>query len=199
MGCVGESCASAVIAFGCRQVVVLGAGLGTLCIELKADHAQLGCMWLMGMTLCGILPNILRKYQRALTLKLFQRPLMTLTFKHCFPLFFAMALAGCQSTSTSPISPPATGVKTAVPTSVVAYSGGDGSTIDKAVLIHATGERIGVRAEYAWLMQKYPGYKRISQSLKTPGAKAYDLIEIQTNDGRSMNVYFDISEFFGKF
>ena len=110
-----------------------------------------------------------------------------------------MVLAGCQSTLTSPISPLATGVQTTVPTDVVTYSGGDGSTIGKAVLIRATSARIGVRAEYTWLAQKYPGYKRISQSLQTPGGKPYDLIEIQTSDGRSMSVYFDISEFFGKF
>ena len=36
--------ARAAIARGCRQVVVLGAGLDTLCMELKADHTQLGCI-----------------------------------------------------------------------------------------------------------------------------------------------------------
>ena len=36
--------ARAAIARGCRQVVVLGAGLDTLCMELKADHPQLGCI-----------------------------------------------------------------------------------------------------------------------------------------------------------
>lgn len=36
--------ARAAIADGCRQVVVLGAGLDTLCIELLAEHPQLCCI-----------------------------------------------------------------------------------------------------------------------------------------------------------
>ncbi|MES2018032.1 MAG: SAM-dependent methyltransferase [Pseudomonadota bacterium] len=36
--------ARAAIAGGCRQVVVLGAGLDTLCMELKADHPRLCCI-----------------------------------------------------------------------------------------------------------------------------------------------------------
>lgn len=36
--------ARAAVADGCRQVVVLGAGLDTLCIELLAEHPQLSCI-----------------------------------------------------------------------------------------------------------------------------------------------------------
>lgn len=79
------------------------------------------------------------------------------------------------------------------------YAGGDGSSIDKAVVVKAANARAGVRAEYMWLAQNYPGYQRSSQSLLMPAGKPHDLIEIQTSDGQAKRVYFDISAFFGKF
>jgi hypothetical protein len=107
----------------------------------------------------------------------------------------ACALAGYQPTSMAQAAPP----QEAAAANTVTYSGGDGSTIEKAVLIQAPDTQAGVRAEYTWLKQKYPGYKRISQALRTPDGKAYDLIKIETTDGQQLSVYFDITAFFGKF
>ena len=76
---------------------------------------------------------------------------------------------------------------------------GDGSSCDQAVVIHADNESEGVRAEYAWLEQHYPGYQRKSQALIQCGERPADQLSIVTADGESIDVYFDISEYFGKF
>ena len=79
------------------------------------------------------------------------------------------------------------------------YTGGDGSTIDQAVVIKgATDEETGVKAEYTWLRQKYPGYHRGGQSLMGKQGRHYDKIEFTTVDGHSLSTYFDITDFFGK-
>ena len=79
------------------------------------------------------------------------------------------------------------------------YTGGDGSSVNQAVVIQgATDEQTGVAAEYAWLRQKYPGYRRGGQSLMGQQGRHYDKIEFKTADGQNMRAYFDITDFFGK-
>jgi hypothetical protein len=75
----------------------------------------------------------------------------------------------------------------------------DGSSFEKALVITASGEAAGIRAEYAWLDKKYPGNKRGGQSLVYHDKKPFDIIKVITADGKSINTYFDISSFFGKF
>jgi hypothetical protein len=74
----------------------------------------------------------------------------------------------------------------------------DGSSFEKAVVIKEKSEMKGVSAEYAWLRKNYPGYKSNGQSLTPHGNKNYDVIHITTADGRKKDIYFDISNFFGK-
>jgi len=81
----------------------------------------------------------------------------------------------------------------------VKYEGGDGSSMEKAVIIKARNEQVGVDAEYAWLAKKYPGYKMTRQSLMRDKGKKYDMLEIKTTDGKQLEVYFDITDYFGKF
>ena len=75
----------------------------------------------------------------------------------------------------------------------------DGSSFEKAIVIQARNENDGVSAEYAWIRQHYPGCKINGQSLVDHNKKPYDLIKIKTSDGRDLTIYFDISNFFGKF
>ena len=75
----------------------------------------------------------------------------------------------------------------------------DGSSFDKAILIKETHERPGIDAEYAWIRTQYPGSKVKGQSLMNHGGKPYDVIHITTADGTDKDVYFDISNFYGKF
>jgi len=76
---------------------------------------------------------------------------------------------------------------------------GDGSSYEKAIFIHQDHETQGVDAEYAWIRAKYPGSKVKSQALANYKNKPYDILNIVTADGTPLAVYFDISNFFGKF
>jgi len=81
---------------------------------------------------------------------------------------------------------------------ITSAASGDGSSFDKAVFINETHEGPGVDAEYAWIAKTYPGARTGSQELVTHNKKPYDILHITTPDGKTMAVYFDISNFFGK-
>jgi hypothetical protein len=74
----------------------------------------------------------------------------------------------------------------------------DGSSFEKAIVIEATTDYQGVKDEYAWLRQNYPGYKNGGQSLNMHNKKPFDILHITTIDGKKTDVYFDISKSFGK-
>lgn len=78
------------------------------------------------------------------------------------------------------------------------FSGGDGSDQGKAVLIHAVSEAQGIRAEHRWVNEHLPGGKFAQQSLVVAAGRKFDQIDVLTPDGVTHQVYFDISEFFGK-
>ncbi len=81
----------------------------------------------------------------------------------------------------------------------VSYRGGDGSSIAKAVkIVGARNGFEGVRSEYVWLARNKPTCRRGSQTLLNKGRKMYDLLTIRCG-GRAVNVYFDITNFFGKY
>jgi ABC-type glycerol-3-phosphate transport system substrate-binding protein len=111
-------------------------------------------------------------------------------------LAFALLLAlltACSSTKhTSTSSNTATTITQPI-------AGADGSSFEKAIVIQETSKRTGVDAEYKWLANNYPGYKRGMQSLVTHEKKPYDILTITTTDGVEKKVYFDISNYFGKF
>jgi len=81
----------------------------------------------------------------------------------------------------------------------VSYTGGDGSSFEKAVVIHGANELTGVDAEYDYLAQHYPGYHRGKQSLSFHGKRHFDVLEFTTAGGKKRTIHFDITEFFGKF
>lgn len=78
-------------------------------------------------------------------------------------------------------------------------SGPDGSSYEKAIVIQETREKPGVDAEYAWLKAHYPGYKLNGQALNFKDKKPFDILNIKTANGETKAIYFDISNFFGKF
>ena len=65
-------------------------------------------------------------------------------------------------------------------------------------MIKNVTEETGVRAEYDYLKEKFPGYVMVKQSLQNHEGRTYDVLDIKTKDGPK-SVYFDITEFFGKF
>jgi hypothetical protein len=83
----------------------------------------------------------------------------------------------------------------------LSYAGGDGSSVENAIrIVGAADEDVGVRSEYIWLAQHYPGYQRRSQALLQDGnGHYYDLLEVTLANGEKCSFYFDITEFFGKY
>ncbi len=74
-----------------------------------------------------------------------------------------------------------------------------GLSYQGAVVIQKKTETLGVKAEYRWLEDNYPGYKMIQQSLNFHNKKPYDILKIKTANGKTKEIYFDISNFYGKF
>jgi hypothetical protein len=97
-----------------------------------------------------------------------------------------LALGGCATTS---------GTESANETT---YGGGDGTSCAQAVVVHARSEFAGGRAEYSWIAARYRGYHRGMQSLIQCNGRPADQLTIHTADGREVDVFFDISEYFGR-
>lgn len=81
-------------------------------------------------------------------------------------------------------------------------SGGDGSSIEKAIVVHAPSESAGVEAEHAYI-EKYFGYSKsikINIELyqhKTRGV--FDIFRFIGRDGKKHTVYFDVNSYIGRF
>jgi hypothetical protein len=75
----------------------------------------------------------------------------------------------------------------------------DGLSIETAVVSKEKNEQAGVDAEYKWIKNHYTDYKIKGQSLSYAGKKSYDIITIEQSDGKEVKLYFDITNFFGKF
>lgn len=84
------------------------------------------------------------------------------------------------------------------PDSGYSFSGGDGSSFGKAIVVHAASESVGVRAEYAWIYGHWPGASRGKQELLMNGGRSYDSLTFTDASGQLHTLYFDITEFFGK-
>ena len=75
----------------------------------------------------------------------------------------------------------------------------DGTSYKNAIIIQEKSEKAGINAEYAWIKLKYPNSSTRGQTLNYYEKKPFDIIKIITTDGRNIDVYFDISNFYGKF
>lgn len=130
-----------------------------------------------------------------------------------------LALAGCEL---QPVDEPTTGVQPTVPEGAVhppaplsystsltpppasmpdgvSYAGGDGSTPRTAVIVNGvTTARASTRAEYAWLRNRHPGFKRRDLKLVRANGRYYDAIGFDTAGGESRTVYFDVTATIGK-
>jgi hypothetical protein len=103
--------------------------------------------------------------------------------KLLFAVLLVVFLFGCQA--------PKTGT--------VTFYGGDGSSIEKAVIIcGASGESAGIAAEHLWLREHYPSCRLTLQGLRDANGHAYDKMDILTADGQPRSVFFDITSFFGQ-
>jgi len=73
-----------------------------------------------------------------------------------------------------------------------------GDSFENAIVIKENNESSGVAAEYKWIAKHYPSWSVASQALTFHEKKAYDIITIKKK-GNTKKIYFDISNFFGKF
>lgn len=114
---------------------------------------------------------------------------VVLGFALCAPPAFSQSASAPQGSKPIPSLP-----AVACARGPITFEGGDGSSKDQAIVVKgAPTGLLGIRAEYNWLNQHFPGYKRKSQAL-LPGAKSYDLIEIEMPDGKELSIYFDVSD-----
>jgi hypothetical protein len=81
----------------------------------------------------------------------------------------------------------------------VSYAGGDGSSTRQAVVVNGVASaRASTRAEYAYLRNRYPGFKRRDQKLVRSAGRYYDALSFDLPTGESKTVYFDVTGTFGK-
>jgi hypothetical protein len=126
--------------------------------------------------------------------------------KVAYFLIAGLLVFGCESKQTKPATPAvqpktpkATVVKPVIrPIEGVSFSGGDGSSIEKAVIITAPNNYVGIRAEYDWIKRSRPDWKLDVQSVLKGGGKVYDKMYFITPDGQRTNLFFDVTDFYGK-
>ncbi len=76
---------------------------------------------------------------------------------------------------------------------------GEGTGIEKPIVIKGAPDSIsGVALEYGVLRGLYPDAKVINQQLLRQGGRSYDVMALQSQDGREFRVFFDITDFIGK-
>lgn len=102
-----------------------------------------------------------------------------------------LIIAACMAFTTA-------GDMTAFAQDAAPGAAGDGGSIAHAIRIQAQNEPEGVDAEYRWIADRYPGYKRDKQALVHQGGRYYDVLDITTANGEQKTFYFDITGFFGK-
>ncbi|MBT6686635.1 MAG: hypothetical protein HOB05_09920 [Bacteroidetes bacterium] len=62
---------------------------------------------------------------------------------------------------------------------------------------YSNAVRIGsISAEYMWLSKYYPDYNFFKQSMMFFENKPFDILKIETKNGKTKKVYFDISSFY---
>jgi len=78
-------------------------------------------------------------------------------------------------------------------------SGGDGSSYENAIVISDCNNQEGVKQEYMEVRKRCGEYRLIRQVLLENEGKMYDKLELELRNGEKIDLYFDITDFFGKF
>lgn len=74
----------------------------------------------------------------------------------------------------------------------------DGSSMARAVKIHENDTERGIAAENAWIAEHLPQYRKTGQALLQDKSGIYDRITVRSAAGDTREIYFEISEFFGR-
>jgi len=87
----------------------------------------------------------------------------------------------------------------------VVYEGGDGSSVENAIIIrNLTTTRDGIAAVYAYIEKQLgtrnKDWKLVMQSKATINERHYDFVTVEKiSDDTQITYTFDITDFFGKF
>ena len=115
--------------------------------------------------------------------------------KHLLPVILVLVCLGCEANHVAA----ARETRSSSTDQKIACYGGDGSSLDQAIVIeNAKTESDGTEAEYEWVRKKFPGFKFRSKGLVKRGDKKYDHLFGIKADGTNTDFYFDITSFFGK-
>ena len=81
----------------------------------------------------------------------------------------------------------------------ITFAGGDGSAAASAIIVlGARNSSEGIVAELIWAARNRPGWTKTGQRLISRDGRRYDLIRYRLPDGSQSELYFDITDFFGK-
>ncbi len=88
--------------------------------------------------------------------------------------------------------------------SYITFSNNNGESIDDAIIIrNAQTDLEGVDAEYYYLEKRFgirgTDWNLDQQSLMNEDGMYYDALDITLSDSRTLTIYFDITDFLGKF
>ncbi|OAM31224.1 MULTISPECIES: hypothetical protein [Eikenella] len=75
----------------------------------------------------------------------------------------------------------------------------DGSSQERAIVIHENDTPRGIAAENRWIAQNMPGYRKVGQALIQGQHGIYDRISVAGPNGERKEMFFEISEFFGRY
>jgi hypothetical protein len=86
--------------------------------------------------------------------------------------------------------------------SIDMFSGGNGDSLESAVVIHAADSLSGVTAEYKYVTSKCGERRREwdlhEQKMVGHNGKPHDVFVVKLSNGQFRTFYFDVSNFFGK-
>ena len=100
------------------------------------------------------------------------------------------------------LAPTALAQSSATPVGGISYAGGDGASFASAVLIKgARSESEGVAAERTYVVKFHSDWdpREIYTALMAINGRYYDLSRFRGRDGVEHALYFDVTEFFGKY
>ena len=118
------------------------------------------------------------------------------------PLLLAslILLVACSTTSNGAVDNPYVGAPLEPGAeNNFAFHGGDGSGCVEAVVIKgAATTLIGLRAQNTWLKEHFPGSERLRTQQGDCPERITDVVEIRTENGERKKIFFDITDFYGK-
>jgi hypothetical protein len=80
----------------------------------------------------------------------------------------------------------------------VHFTGGDGSSLNTAIVIHASKQDNGVPSESVYIWARYPGSRETRQDITHHEGKVYSVRTFLDADAKEHVLYFDESEYYGK-